>query len=192
MEPSRKRPTKSACREGRGTPIASTETPRALYSSVKPKVSFRVSFHAGPFREIRKVAKGKLPGERTREPNQRLSRFERARRFRVFVEAHSACESGGPALRGTRAARDARDLAGRAIDGRASTQPRESRARAGAARAQLATRARAPGRPTGKIPHPVKTTIFPGPEKSDARGSLAYRRVERPRGVRSNLGSDVG
>ncbi len=192
MEPSRKRPTRKRVPRGSRNADRVDRDAKERFILGETK-SFLWGFLShGSFREIRKVAKGKLHGERTREPNQRLSRFERARRFRVFVEAHSACESGGPALRGTRAARDARDLAGRAIDGRASTQPRESRARAGAARARLATRARAPGRPTGKIPHPVKTTIFPGPEKSDARGSLAYRRVERPRGVRSNLGSDGG
>jgi len=190
VEPSRKRPTKSACREGRGTPIASTETPRALYSSVKPKVSFRVSFHAGPFGKSERSQKGNSLGKGL---ENRTSACRASNALGAFgCSSKRTQHVRSPALRGTRAARDARDLARRAIDGRASTRPRESRARAGVARAELATRARAPGGPTGKIPHPVKTTIFPGPEKSDARGSLAYRRVERPRGVRSNLGSDVG
>lgn len=165
---------------------------RFILGETKSFLSGFLSRGSVPFGKSERSRKGNSLGKGLENRTSARSRFERARRFRVFVEAHSACESGGPALRGTRAARDARDLGGRAIDGRASTQPRESRARAGAARAELATRARAPRGPTGKIPHPVKTTIFPGPEKADARGSLAYRRVERPRGVRSYLGSDVG
>ena len=94
-------------------------------------------------------------------------------------------------MRGTRAARNARDLEGRAIDGRASTQPRESRARAGAARARLATRARAPGGPTGKIAHPLNSDLS-RPRKVGCARVWPYRRVEPPRGVRRNLGSNGG
>jgi hypothetical protein len=54
---------KSACREGRGTPIASTETRKSALFSVKPKVSFGVSFHTGPFGKSERSRKGNSLGK---------------------------------------------------------------------------------------------------------------------------------
>lgn len=80
-----------------------------------------------------------------------------------------ACESGGPALRGARAARDARDRAGRAIDGRVSTLSARNARPAGAVRVRLPMRARAPAGTYAEIAEPVKREIFPA-AKSRMRG----------------------
>ena len=141
VESSRKRPSEKRVprRFDRGAPIASFEARPGSYCPVKPKHS---SFTV-PFREIRKVAKWKLSREITQKINPGVSRnsVEHAR----GGSPHLACESGGPALRGARAARDARDRAGRAIDGRASTRPARNERPSGAARVRLPMRARAPG-----------------------------------------------
>jgi len=85
--------------------------------------------------------------------------------------------------RGT--ARDARSTDGRVRD------PRETRARR-VPRAFVSRCARAHrAEPTADFAEPVKRAIFPA-AKSRMRTGVAYRRVERPRGVRSNLGSDLG
>ena len=104
---------------------------------MKPNIPFH-----GSFREIRKVAKCKL----SRENNSKAKPLG----FSKLVERarggspHVACESGGPALRGARAARDARDRAGRSIDGRVSTLSARNARPAGAVRVRLPMRARAP------------------------------------------------
>ena len=189
MEPSRERPTRVPRGSRNADRVDRDAKERFILGETKSFLSGFLSRGSVPFGKSERSRKGNSLGKGLENRTSARSRFERARRFRVFVEAHSACESGGPALRGTRAARDARDLGGRAIDGRASTQPRESRARAGAARAELATRARAPGRPTGKIPHPVKQRSFPAP-KSRMRAGL-WRTVESNARVGSGVISGV-
>ena len=140
------------------------------------------------FREIRKVAKCKLSREITQRLNPGVSRSSLNR---SGGSPHLACESGGPALRGARAARDARDRAGRAVDGRASMRPARNARPAGAARVRLPMRARA-GRNLRRISRsPLNERSF-RPRKVGCARAWPYRCVERPRGVRSNLGSDLG
>ena len=150
---------------------------------MKPNIPFH-----GSFQEIRKVAKCKL----SRENNSKAKPLgfsklvERARvvhrtwHVRAAVRRCAArARRGRPGPRGTR-------------DRRTGEYAIRAKRAPGGCRARSSPDARArAAEPTAEIAEPVKREIFPGREKSDAR-PWPYRCVERPRGVRSNLGSDLG
>lgn len=100
-----------------------------------------------------------------------------------------ACESGGPAC-----ARGARRAGPRGTRGRRTDEyaTRAKRAPGGCrARSSPDARARA-GRNLRRISRsPLNERSF-RPRKVGCARAWPYRRVERPRGVRSNLGSDLG
>ena len=183
-ESSRKRPTEKRASRSfdrvRGAPIASFEARPGSYSPLKPKHSPFSSFR---FREIRKVAKCKLSREMTQRINPGASRnsLNRSRWL--------ACESGGPAC-----ARGARRAGPRGTRGRRTDEyaTRAKRAPGGCrARSSPDARARA-GRNLRRISRsPLNERSF-RPRKVGCARAWPYRRVERPRGVRSNLGSDLG
>jgi len=147
VESSRKRPTEKRASRSfdrvRGAPIASFEARPGSYCPLKPKHS--------PFIPLSFLSVSGNPKGREMQTFMGNNSKGKPWGFSKLVgtsrggSPHLACESGGPALRGARAARDARDRAGRAVDGRTSTRPARNARPAGAARVRLPMRARAPG-----------------------------------------------
>jgi hypothetical protein len=153
VESSRKRPTEKRASRSfdrvRGAPIASFEARPGSYCPLKPKHS---PLTVLPFLSVSGNPKGREMQTFTGN-NSKAKPWGFSKLVEPLEVVHRTwhVRSGGPALRGARAARDARDRAGRAVDGRASTRPARNARPAGAARVRLPMRARAPGGTYGGI-----------------------------------------
>jgi hypothetical protein len=179
------------CREGRGTPIASTETRKSALFSVKPKVSFRVSFHA-----VRSLS-GNPKGRERETPWGKDSRTEPA-----LARASNALGAFGCSSKRTRhvraavprcAARARRETRGtsgdaRSTDARARNRANRAPARVPRARSSRRARARREDR-RGKSRIPLKQRSFPAPKRRMRAG--LWRTVESNARVGSGVISGV-
>ena len=144
VESSRKRPTEKRASRSfdrvRGAPIASFEARPGSYCPLKPKHS--------PFIPLSFLSVSGNPKGREMQTFTGNDSKGKPWGFSKLVEPLEVVHRTWhvkAAVRRARAARDARDRAGRAVDGRTSTRPARNARPAGAARVRLPMRARAPG-----------------------------------------------
>jgi len=193
VESSRKRPTEKRASRSfdrvRGAPIASFEARPGSYCPLKPKHS---PFIPLSFLSVSGNPKGRemqtFMGNNSKGKPWGFSKLVGTSRgvHRTWHVKAAVRRCAARARRETRGtARDARSTDGRVRD------PRETRARR-VPRALVSRCARAPGRNLRRISRsPLNERSF-RPRKVGCARAWPYRRVERPRGVRSNLGSDLG